>query len=59
MKTKPFAEYLDTVEMLRAYLRGVLDECENDFHSCDRCGHQDNNATKRSNLYLLLKDAVR
>lgn len=35
-------------------LRKILAECAADFHVCSRCGHQDDNATCESNLYLLL-----
>lgn len=38
--------------------REILDECQDDFHSCERCGHQDDNATKESDLYLLLRSAM-
>jgi hypothetical protein len=39
-------------------LRSILDECQDDFHVCEKCWHQDNNATKESNLYLLLRAAL-
>ena len=39
-------------------LRAILADCENDFHRCERCDYQDDNATKESNLYLLLKSLL-
>jgi hypothetical protein len=36
----------------------ILGECENDFHRCKRCDYQDDDATRESNLFLLLKDRV-
>ena len=39
-------------------VRDILSECENDFHVCQTCGHQDDDATKTSNLYLLLRAAL-
>lgn len=39
-------------------VRKILKECENDFHACARCDNQDDQATKTSNLYLLLKDII-
>jgi hypothetical protein len=43
---------------LLARLKTILAECENDFHTCKRCGDEDYNATKESNLYLLLRSIV-
>lgn len=37
----------------------VLTECEDDFHRCERCDHQDDNATKHSDLFLLLRAAIK
>lgn len=42
----------------RAQLRAIMSECENDFHVCEKCGHQDDNATRESNLYHLLDEEI-
>lgn len=50
------------VERLRDLVDSVeqiLTECENDFHRCDRCDHHDDNATKESDLFLLLRAALK
>jgi hypothetical protein len=50
------------IERLRGLVdsfREILDECQDDFHSCEACGHQDDNATRDSDLYIMLRAAVR
>lgn len=37
-----------------SYTRSVLDECKNDFNRCPQCDFEDNDATKHSDLFLLL-----
>lgn len=44
---------------VRTELQAMLDQCSDDFHVCDRCGHQDNKATANSNLFIMLDDAMR
>lgn len=50
------ADEADRQKAIVEQVRQILNECEEDFHVCDRCGHQDDEATKSSNLYLLLRD---
>ena len=46
------------VKALVEELKSLLSECEDDFHVCQRCGSQDDTATRTSNLFLLLKDKI-
>lgn len=39
-------------------IKRIMDSCEGDFSRCVQCDYQDDNATRHSNLYLLLKDEV-
>lgn len=42
----------------REQLRSIMSECSDDFHVCSQCGYQDDDATRTSNLYLLLNELV-
>lgn len=61
MVGKYYADYSglpDQQPDIRGRVIDLLHNCENDFHVCSKCGEQDDEATKTSNLYLLLKSMV-
>ena len=48
----------DAAAQALAQAREIVGECADDFHVCKQCGHQDDAATRESNLYLLLVDTL-
>jgi hypothetical protein len=51
-------EELEKLEKFVISVREILDECQDDFHRCSKCDHQDDDATKNSDLFLLLKGSL-
>lgn len=53
------ARRLEELEKFVISVREIIAECESDFNICPSCGHQDDTATKDSDLLLLLRASLR
>lgn len=51
-------EKIEELEKFLVAAREILNECADDFHRCSRCDHEDDDATKHSDLYLLLSGSL-
>ena len=56
LQARAFAAESDAARLTQ--VKEILEECADDFHVCEKCGHQDDTATRTSNLYLLLEAAL-